>query len=116
MISSVNERDFRKLLVSSTRPILVNFWAPWCGVCRQIHPLLQRFESQVGGRIRLVDMNADESLQLASEYRLSALPTLLLIDNGQVVRRWEGFQGREPLADALREVAAQYGQIVATAP
>ncbi|MGD1904351.1 MAG: thioredoxin family protein [Geitlerinemataceae cyanobacterium] len=116
MMSSLSESDFRQLLLNSTRPILVNFWAPWCGVCRQIHPLLQRFESQVGGRVRVVDMNADESLQLASEYRLSALPTLLLMEKGEIVNRWEGFQGREPLAVVLKEVAAQYGQIVATAP
>ena len=89
MMSSLSESDFRQLLLNSTRPILVNFWAPWCGVCRQIHPLLQRFESQVGGRVRVVDMNADESLQLASEYRLSALPTLLLMEKGEIVNRWE---------------------------
>jgi thioredoxin 1 len=116
MMSSVNEHDFRQLLLTSNSPILVNFWAPWCGICRQIHPLLARFESQAAGRIRLVDINADASLQLASEYRLSALPTLLLIDNGTVVRRWEGFQGREPLRRALAEVAMQYGQIAATVP
>ncbi len=116
MMSSVNEHDFRQLLLTSRSPILVNFWAPWCGICRQIHPLLERFEAQAAGRIRLVDINADASLQLASEYRLSALPTLLLIDNSQVVRRWEGFQGREPLTRALEEVAVQYGQIVATVP
>jgi thioredoxin 1 len=116
MMSSVNEHDFRQLLLTSHGPILVNFWAPWCGICRQIHPLLERFEAQSAGRIRLVDINADASLQLASEYRLSALPTLLLIDQGKVVRRWEGFQGREPLTRALEEVAVQYGQIVATVP
>ncbi|NJN60594.1 MAG: thioredoxin family protein [Coleofasciculaceae cyanobacterium RL_1_1] len=116
MMSSVNEHDFRQLLLTSHSPILVNFWAPWCGICRQIHPLLERFEAQSAGRICLVDINADASLQLASEYRLSALPTLLLIDNSIVVRRWEGFQGREALTRALTEVAVQYGQIAAMVP
>ncbi|MBO9998201.1 MAG: thioredoxin fold domain-containing protein [Cyanobacteria bacterium SID2] len=108
MSLSISEQRFKKDVLEAGVPVLVNFWAPWCGVCHLIHPMLNQFHAQFGDRVRLVDINADESLKLASTYRLTTLPTLLLFDGYQVVERIEGFHGRDTLRNALSEIAQRY--------
>lgn len=104
MVLSVNERTFTKEVLESQVPVLVNFEAPWCGLCRIIKPLLLQFKSQCGEEIKLVGVNADNNFKLSTAYRLTTLPTLLLIENGIVLHRLEGFSGREDLFAALTEI------------
>jgi len=101
MVLSVSERTFTQEVLESPVPVLVNFEAPWCGLCRIIHPLLLQFQSQCGEQIKLVGVNADENFKLSNTYRLKSLPTLLLIENGIVRHRLEGFRGRDDLRLAL---------------
>ena len=101
---SLNERTFRQEVLESPTPALVDFWAPWCGLCRLIHPLVQEFQSDWAEPVKLVRVNADENLKLANTYRIKSLPTILLFDNGQVVHRLEGFNGREDLRRALKAI------------
>ena len=108
MVLSVNERTFTKEVLESEVPVLVNFEAPWCGLCRIIKPLLLQFKSQCGEEIKLVGVNADNNFKLSTAYRLTTLPTLLLIENGIVRHRLEGFSGREDLFAALAEMKCCY--------
>jgi thioredoxin 1 len=108
MVLSVNERTFTQEVLESPIPVLVNFEAPWCGLCKIIQPLLLQFKSQCGDQIKLVDVNADNNFKLATTYRLKSLPTLLLIENGIVRQRLEGFRGREDLLQALEEIRICY--------
>ncbi|MGB6296107.1 MAG: thioredoxin domain-containing protein [Rivularia sp. (in: cyanobacteria)] len=104
MVLSVNERTFTKEVLESQIPVLVNFEAPWCGLCHIIKPLLLQFKSQCDREIKLVGVNADDNFKLSNTYRLTTLPTLLLIENGIVRKRLEGFSGREDLFEALSEI------------
>jgi len=108
MLLSTNERNFTNEVLASPTPVLVHFWAPWCGLCRMIDPLLGKFQVKWEGRVKLVGVNADESLRLANTYRLTTLPTLILFDNGQIVERLDGFLGREDLRGALDAIASRY--------
>ncbi len=108
MVLSVSERTFTQEVLESPIPVLVNFEAPWCGLCRIIHPLLFQFQSQCGDQIKLVRVNADENFKLSNTYRLKSLPTLLLIENGVVRHRLEGFRGRDDLRLALEEIKLSY--------
>jgi thioredoxin 1 len=108
MVLSVSERTFTQEVLESPVPVLVNFEAPWCGLCRIIHPLLFQFQSQCGEQIKLVGINADENFKLSNTYRLKSLPTLLLIENGIVRHRLEGFRGRDDLRLALEEIKLSY--------
>ena len=108
MVLSVNERTFTKEVLESEVPVLVNFEAPWCGLCRIIKPLLLQFKSQCGEEIKLVEVNADNNFKLSTTYRLTSLPTLLWIENGIVRNRLEGFSGREDLFAALAEMKCCY--------
>jgi thioredoxin 1 len=103
-VLSVNERTFSQEVLDSSTPVLVDFWAPWCGLCRIIHPIIQEFQSDWGEPIKLIRVNADENLKLANTYRLKSLPTLLLFERGQLIHRLEGFHGRDDLRIALKKV------------
>jgi len=108
MVLSVSERTFTQEVLESPIPVLVNFEAPWCGLCRIIHPLLLQFKAECGEQIKLVGVNADQNFKLSTTYRLKSLPTLLLIENGTIQYRLEGFRGREDLRLALEEIKVSY--------
>ncbi|MEH2196481.1 MAG: thioredoxin domain-containing protein [Nostoc sp.] len=108
MVLSVIEQTFTQEVLESPIPVLVNFEAPWCGLCRIIHPLLLEFQAQCGDEIKLVGVNADQNFKLSTTYRLKSLPTLLLIENGTVRHRLECFRSREDLRLALEEIKASY--------
>ncbi|MFW6358700.1 MAG: thioredoxin family protein [Chroococcales cyanobacterium] len=98
---SVSEQTFSKQVLDSSQPVLVHFWAPWCGLCRMIVPLLTKFQAEANSQIKIVGINADDNLKLANTYRLTNLPTLILFERGSVVHRIEGFKGREELYRSL---------------
>jgi len=108
MLLSINEQMFTQEVLESSSPVLVHFWAPWCGICKLIMPQLSQFQQDWRGTIKLVSVNADQSLKLASTYRLQTLPTLMIFDQGQVVYRLEHFQGREDLRRRLDSFMTNY--------
>jgi thioredoxin 1 len=108
MVLLVNETTFTKEVLESSVPVLVNFEAPWCGLCRIIHPLLSQFQTQYGNELKLVGVNADQNFKLSNTYRLKSLPTLLLIEKGVVKQKLEGFCSRDDLRSALEEIKLTY--------
>ncbi len=108
MVLSVSERTFNQEVLESPIPVLVNFGAPWCGLCRIIQPTLLQFQAYCDGQIKLVGVNADDNFKLSNSYRLKTLPTLLLIENGITLQRLEGFRGCEDLRVALDEIRLYY--------
>ena len=105
MILSVSEGTFSPEVLEASTPVLVYFWAPWCGICRLIPPALKKFQAQWGISIKMVGLNADRSLKLANAYRLRTLPTLLLFEGGQVRHRIEGFHSADDLCRQLEALA-----------
>lgn len=100
----MSQSSFEREVLASSDPVLVHFGAPWCGPCRMIEPLLSRFQSEVGASLKLVGINADENLKLASHYRITTLPTLLFFEGGTLLHRLEGTYKREVLWDELAKL------------
>ena len=109
MLVRVNEDTFAKEVLEARAPVLANFWAPWCGLCRLVEPILEEFQFQWED-VKLVSINADESLKLASNYRLTTLPTLIWFESGKVLHRLEHFSGRTELRHTLADIACRYSQ------
>ncbi len=114
MVLSVSERTFNQEVLESPVPVLINFEAPWCGLCRIVNPLLLQFQAECNGDIKLVRVNADENFKLSNGYQLKSLPTLILIENGIVKQRLEGFRGREDLRQALKQIQTSYKKLTKT--
>ncbi|MDY6803093.1 MAG: thioredoxin [Cyanobacteriota bacterium] len=82
--------SFEELLVGSKKPVLVDFYATWCGPCKMMSPILEEVNSQLNERVQIVKIDTDKYSGLASKYGIEALPTLVLFKNGQPVDRIEG--------------------------
>jgi thioredoxin 1 len=107
MLSIVNEDSFREEVLQSSQPVLVHFWAPWCGLCRMINPMLVQLQNSLEQPIKLVSINADDNFKLANAYRLRSLPTLLFFEDGNVQQRLDHFQGRDGVFSTIQNLIEQ---------
>jgi thioredoxin 1 len=104
MTLTVNQLSFKQEVLASPTPVLVNFWAPWCGVCRLVNPMLLEIQAEWGEQLRIVDINADENLRLSSSYRLTTLPTVLLFDRGSLLCRVDKLSNRNDFQKAAKQL------------
>ncbi|MHB1305511.1 MAG: thioredoxin [Limisphaerales bacterium] len=100
----LNEANFQQEVVQSTVPVLVDFWAEWCGPCRMIAPLLDELSAEYDGQIKIGKVNVDENQQLAGEYRVTAIPTLLLFNGGTVQDTIVGLKSKRDLKSSIDRV------------
>jgi thioredoxin 1 len=106
MKKDMSEGCFASEVLGVTGPVLVNFWAPWCGLCRLIDPLLDQFQRDWQHQVKVVNINADRNLKLANTYRITTLPTLILFENGQPSDRLDSFKGKAELRLTLEGMMA----------
>lgn len=104
MASVVDENNFASEVLNASTPVLVNFWAPWCGLCRLVSPILNRVQAESNQTLKLVSINADENLRLANQYRLTSLPTIIVFYNGQIIYRLDEFKNHDELRASLAEL------------
>ena len=92
----------REALQTTGRPVLVDCWAPWCGPCRMIAPVLDQLAAESEGRYRIVKLNVDENPQTASRFQIASIPTMLIFKDGKLVDRLIGAQPKQAIAERLR--------------
>jgi thioredoxin 1 len=100
-IAEVNDTNFDAEVLQSAEPVLVDFWAPWCGPCRQIAPLVEQLAGENAGSAKVLKLNVDDAPNAAQSYGVSSIPTLMVFKNGEVVDRFVGLQPKARLQDAI---------------
>ena len=101
MVVSVKNAEWQKEVVESDLPVLVDFWAEWCGPCRAIAPMIDEVSSEMTGKLKVVKVDLDTSPQLAATFGVQSIPTLLLLKNGDVLERMVGAVSKAALTEAI---------------
>jgi len=100
-VTELKDDDFQQEVLSANEPVLVDFWAPWCGPCRQITPLIEELASENEGSAKVLKVNIDENPQTAQTYGVMSIPTIMVFKDGDVKERFVGVQPKAKLQEAL---------------
>ena len=84
IISIESEEQFSKEVLQASQPVMVDFWAPWCGFCKRLSPVIDRIEQRFGEKIKVVKVNVDDNKELTQKYDIDAIPAVFLFQNGEV--------------------------------
>ena len=98
---SINKNNFNQEVLSSEIPVLVDFWAAWCGPCRMLSPVVDEIAKERQGSVKVVKVNVDEEPELARQFNIMSIPTLALIKNGKVVSTAVGVQPKNAIEEML---------------
>ena len=101
LITNISSETFAEEVLTNTEPVLVDFWAPWCGPCRAIAPALTELAEEFEGQVKIVKVNVDDSADTARQFGIRSIPTLVLFRDGQVVDRIQGVVPKSTLAEKL---------------
>jgi len=104
-VVTVTDSNFQEEVVSSSVPVLLDFWAPWCGPCKMIAPILDEIAKEKAGEVKIAKVDVDQNSGLASQFRVSSIPTLLFFKNGQVADQVVGLKGKAELLSKLAALA-----------
>ena len=102
MLTHVTDASFKEEVMNSDKPVLVDFWAAWCGPCKMIAPIVEQLSEKMNGTVKVVKMDVDVNPITSMTYEISSIPTLMLFDKGQAVNKFVGFRPMEQLEAAIK--------------
>ncbi len=100
--TEVNEQNFKQEVLDATETVLVDFWAPWCGPCRMVSPVVDELAREYAGKLKVVKVNTDEAPNVAVQYNIMSIPTLMIFKDGQRVDQIIGAQPKQAIASKLQ--------------
>jgi len=103
-VTEFTDANFEEEVLKSAQPVLVDFWAEWCGPCRMLSPTIEKIASQYATRIKVGKVDTDANHGVATKYTISAIPTVLLFQGGQVTKKFVGLRKEQDFKDALEAI------------
>ena len=100
------DASFEEEVINSDVPVLVDFWAPWCGPCKMVAPIVEEIAGEYDGKIKVGKMNTDDNQQVPAKYGIMSIPTLMVFKNGEVAERIVGAQPKQAITEKLDTVLA----------
>ncbi len=102
-VKEIGEAKFEDEVIKAALPVLVDFWAPWCGPCKMLGPVLEEVAAANDGRLKVVKVNVDENPDLAQRYEVMSIPTMFLIKNGEVIESLMGAMNKQAILDKVEK-------------
>ena len=100
---NVTDAAFQKTVIENPTPVLVDFWAPWCGPCRMVAPILEKIAKEYAGRLIVAKVNTDENQEWAGKYGVQGIPTMLMLKDGKIIHRQVGAMPEPMLKDTVEQ-------------
>jgi len=100
-VIDLTDANFGETVQNSDVPVLVDFWAPWCGPCRMMTPIMEQIATEYAEKAKVCKVNTDESRNTAVELRINAIPTLIVFKGGQVQKKWVGVTSKKDISDTI---------------
>jgi len=99
----INKNNFEEEVLNSDKTVLVDFWAPWCGPCRAVGPIVDELADEYAGKAKISKLNVDDEGELAAKYRVMSIPTIMIFKNGEVVERINGARSKSELTSLIEK-------------
>lgn len=104
MARTITDADWQSIVVENELPVLVDFWAPWCGPCRSLSSTIDELATQYDGKVEIVKYNVDENYEYSNKYGIRSIPALLFFKGGDVVKTINGAVAKNVIEDSLNEI------------
>ena len=103
---NITDSDFKTQVLESSEPVIVDFWAPWCGPCRAVSPVIDELAKEFAGKVKVGKLNVDENSQTAGQYNVMSIPSVVFFKNGQPIRTMVGVQSKEDYKQEIEQILA----------